>query len=281
MSDPSLTLDPVSRRRLQNRLNQQARRKRKAQERQSNLQTKRWVVYTDKIPSPAENEYQQGKAATTSPRLEDPPKTPNNENDYFCGSINLPREVYWNQLQTKVANGAANNLLSSNLLLEVTQFNIVRAMFANAASMGLSLEVLCEDIASSFNIAGPLTLQLPPSLQPSTTQKQIIHHPWIDLIPIASLRNSLLLKLESLDEEELCTDLYGLYDSSPIVGLLVWGEAWDPSAYEVTERVARKWRWILKDCPDLMKSTNYWRKQRGERPLRLADFEDRRVEEVQ
>jgi hypothetical protein len=101
----------------------------------------------------------------------------------------------------------------------------MRAMFQNAATMDLTMDILSEDIASSFNIAGPTTFHLPPSLQPSSTQKQIIHHPWIDLLPVQSFRNSLIVRMAEYDDEELCGDLYGLSSSTGKVGLIVWGES--------------------------------------------------------
>lgn len=216
------------------------------------------------------------------PRREDPSKDADKVNGSLCTVTQLDRVHHWEQLQITVTNGAVNNLQSPNLLLSVTQFNTIRAMVANADTMGLSLQVLCEDIASHFNISGPhqTTFQLPPSLQPSISQKQIIHHPWIDIIPIESLRNSLLSKLGIYDEDELCVDFYGMCGSCPEVGLLVWGEAWDPSAYEVSEGFFQKWNWLLRDCTDLIQSTNYWRKQRGQGPLRI-ESESPRIKEIE
>jgi hypothetical protein len=71
------------------------------------------------------------------------------------------------------------------------------------------------------------------------------------------------------DDEELCGDLFGVCGASREVGLFIWGEAWDPSAYEASEHFVQKWSWILEDCPDILESTNYWRRKRGERPLCL------------
>lgn len=173
------------------------------------------------------------------------------------------------QLLTEAHNGATKNLYSATLLLSVTQLNVIRAMFSNAASLGLTVDLLGEDIASQFNVVGPLALPLPPSLEPTSSQKIIIHHPWIDLFPMASLRNVLLGSIYRYDDEELCADLFGVCGASMEVGLLIWGEAWDPSAYEASEKFAQKWSWILEECPDILESTNYWRRKRGERPLRL------------
>lgn len=169
---------------------------------------------------------------------------------------------------------------SLSLIHSVKQFNIFRAMFNNAATMELTMDVLNEDIASLFNIAGPITFHLPPSLQPSSTQKQIIHHPWIDLLPVRSFRNTLLARMREYDDEELCGDLYGLNSASGEVGLVIWGESWDPLAYEVSEKVVEKWSWILRDSPELLASTNYWRKKRGEKPLRLIESREHFIQEI-
>ncbi|KAJ5382855.1 Protein of unknown function DUF3425 [Penicillium concentricum] len=140
-------------------------------------------------------------------------------------------------------------------------------MLVNANLMGLTIELLEEDLASQFNLVGPSTLHLPPSLYPSQKQRKIIHHPWIDLIPMLSLREALLARTDEIDEDEICCDFYETRDSSQEVGLRVWGEAWDPSAYEASESLIKKWSWMVKDCPDIIESSNYWRKQRGEKPI--------------
>ncbi|OQE32146.1 hypothetical protein PENSTE_c001G01357 [Penicillium steckii] len=277
-------LDAVSRRRLQNRLNQQASRKRKAIAKQSNASTRKWVVYTDEARALGRKERPDKQTVIKrSQKLEEPSKNcVDQDNEPLCTSNQVSRAQYLIELQRKVSNYAANNMQAANILLSVTQLNIMRAMVANAATMGLSMEVLCEDIASHFNISGPchVTFQLPPSLQPSSSQKSIIHHPWIDIIPIESLRNSLLSQMGVYDEDELCIDFYGFCGPSSEVGLLVWGESWDPSAYEVTEVFFKKWNWLLRDCTDLIRSTNYWRRQRGEKPLKVeSDYP--RIKEVE
>lgn len=170
---------------------------------------------------------------------------------------------------------------SPSLIHSVTQFNIIRAMFENAATMELTTDALSEDIASLFNIAGPITFNLPPSLQPSSTQKQIIHHPWIDLLPVRSFRDVLIERSAEFDDEELCGDLYGLNTTLGNVGLIVWGESWDPLAYELSEEVVRKWSWILKDSPELLISTNYWRRKRREKPLKFLDSQEHYIHEIE
>ncbi|KAJ5587608.1 uncharacterized protein N7459_003373 [Penicillium hispanicum] len=274
-------LDAASRRRLQNRLNQRASRKRRALNHGQSPKRK-WVFYTgEATPCTPHEGIQNQMEATCILR----PANSNNIEDtgasHFCAATQLRREQFWTQLQAHVIHGMVNNLYSFDFLLLATQFNILRAMFVNAATMGLTMEVLSEDIASHFNTTGPMTFHLPPSLQPSSTQKQIIHHPWIDLIPISSLRNTLLSRRHQYDEEELCTDLYGLCGGSSEVGLVVWGEAWDPTAYEFSEPAVKKWSWMLKQCPEILVSTNYWREKRGEKPLRFDGSSNLQITEVE
>lgn len=168
-----------------------------------------------------------------------------------------------------MAIAAARSLDSIQLLAPVTHYNIITAMMNNARIMGLSLHELEADIASQFNIAGPIELDLPASLQPSESQRAIIHHPWIDLVPMQSFRDVLLNNMDKYDEDEFCGDLHGQIGVSDGLGLITWGESWDPNAYELSEPIFRKWYWILKDCPEILRTTNYWRRKRGEKPLRF------------
>jgi hypothetical protein len=174
-----------------------------------------------------------------------------------------------NDIRKRALHSIAHQVTSPSATLCISQYNILRAMCANAKVLGLTMELLNEDIASQFNIIGQSTFHLPASLLPSESQKEIVHHPWVDIIPILSLREALLIREDVCEEDEFCGDLYGVCASTNEVGLRVWGEAWDPSAYEASESLLRKWCWIPEECPDILQSTNYWRKKRGERAIVL------------
>jgi hypothetical protein len=189
------------------------------------------------------------------------------EHSYFCEFNHTQRDEFLNKLQARAVHMLENPVLSPHPSFCLTQFSLLNAMFTNANLMGLTMELLNEDLASQFNLIGPSSLHLPPSLWPSKKQKKIIHHPWIDLLPMVSLREGLLARAETMDEDEACGDLYGVCASSHETGLRVWGEAWDPLAYEASENLIRKWSWLIKECPDIIKSTNYWRRQRGEKAI--------------
>lgn len=184
----------------------------------------------------------------------------------------LERYEYLDHMYNKVQHGASRRLLHCDLLLSVTQLNGIRAMCMNATFICLTIDLLKDcDIASPFATDQPWMLDLPPSLQPTALQKQVPHHPWIDLFPIPSIRDAMLKHLDQIDEEQLCEDLFFGSPSHPHsrTGLLVWGEPWDPSGYEFSENILRDQSWILLDASDVIQSTNYWRVKRGERPLLL------------
>ncbi|OOQ85425.1 hypothetical protein PEBR_24643 [Penicillium brasilianum] len=269
-------LDPASRRRLQNRLNQRASRRETKQNRGN-----RWIIYTNDANASPDTEDRTTKTPEPSPTPVVLPRSQDQMSVFACGPSRLSPSQLFDQLKKQLLDAAGKIPPCPSLIHSVTQFNIIRAMCDNAAIMELTMDVLCEDIASIFNIAGPITFNLPPSLQPSSTQKQAIHHPWIDLLPVRSFRDVLIGRMAEYDDEELCGDLYGLSKTSGNVGLLVWGEAWDPLAYELSEEVARKWSWILKDSPELLTSTNYWRRKRGEKRLRFFDSQEHYIHEIE
>jgi hypothetical protein len=154
-------------------------------------------------------------------------------------------------------------------LLTLIQFNVFRALISNASTLGSSRDWLEEDAISPRNSPSEsVSASCPISLRPTPIQKRITHHPWIDLFPIPQMRDNMLLAGDSYDEYELCNDLVDFCDvPSEKTGLIVWGEPWDPSGWEISESFLIRWSWVLKGCVELLGSTNFWRGQRGEREL--------------
>jgi hypothetical protein len=111
----------------------------------------------------------------------------------------------------------------------------------------------------------------PPSLQPTELQKALPHESWIDVIPYANLRDNILLYQDSIDADDLCNDfLGGMYEGVGDVqgrGMVLWGEPWCTTGWEISEGFARKWSFLLDGCNDLIESTNRWRGSRGEERL--------------
>ncbi|KAJ5656077.1 hypothetical protein N7507_008027 [Penicillium longicatenatum] len=269
------TRDAAAKRRLQNRLNQRASRERRALKAgMNNNKPKRWIIYTEKAKAHAEADpVKNDNVVIPSIPPEKPTYNSCQLNEINCATIanwSARRQDLIAQIEKRVASAAASQLNQLTLLAPVTNLNVVNALLINASFLGLTFELLNEDIVSTFNIVGPMTLHLPPSLQPTTTQKEIIHHPWVDLMPMQSLRDTILANLGKYDEDEFCGDLHGEIGASDGIGLISWGEPWDPSAYEISEVVFRKWAWLLKDCPEIIRTSNYWRRKRGEKPLHIG-----------
>lgn len=101
--------------------------------------------------------------------------------------------------------------------------------------IGLSSELLDLDIDSPFTTSPLHNVDLPISLQHTAVQMQQLHHPGIDLLPMPSLRDAILQYLLPEDLDRLCGDLFGQCgNGSRQVGLIAWGESWDPAAYEIS-----------------------------------------------
>jgi hypothetical protein len=166
----------------------------------------------------------------------------------------------------------------TDLLIKLSRINVLRAAYDNAVAIGMTVECMCQDSAISiFSCAGPKFLynEVPPSLQATALQKQIPHHPWLDIFPFARMRDNLILAGDALDDHEFCHDLIGFWDTQrENATLLVWGTPWDPQNWEVTEAFARKWSWILRGCPEILISTNKWRAKRGEKKVRWREIFD-------
>lgn len=138
---------------------------------------------------------------------------------------------------------------------------------------------------------------LPENLRPTLLQNTVVHATCIDLIPFPSIRDNLIKQEGRFSWAELAEDLIGhlvdpscffgppcqqnpsviedqvLYDvdeDDPTAnrnGIIVWGAPHRPESWEVTSGFLRKWGWFLKDCEEIIESTNHWRLTRGEDPL--------------
>ncbi|KAG9238810.1 hypothetical protein BJ875DRAFT_4107 [Amylocarpus encephaloides] len=170
-------------------------------------------------------------------------------------------------------------LTPDHRLITLIQYNVLRATLTNMALLNLlhTLPTYC-----SAAIVVPLTFPSPPpnsipaSLRPTVLQQTTPHEPWIDLIPCAPMRDNLMLFKGAFDQEDLCGDLVGgLYEGFNDVenrGMVVWGEPWLADGWEVSEGFVKKWGFLLKGCQDMLRSTNEWRRNRGEGELRVEEL---------
>ncbi|GFF48557.1 hypothetical protein IFM51744_06858 [Aspergillus udagawae] len=266
--------DPVKRRKLQNRLNQRARRQR---QRTANVGQQR------QIPIEPSDQVDLVLQVLSTMRIVGP------------NAVNARRT--FQQLENILM--ALGNTISgspvADLRLGVTRLNVMRALHVNLEVLGYRPGDITDDAQSVFTVQGPSHLpgrntsevKLPPALKPTAIQRTVPHHPWLDLIPFPYMRDTLILTQDFIDEAQLCRDLSGQGESAVQrsgrevgigeTGILVWKDPWDPSGWEVTETFLRFWGWTIRDCRDLFRSTNAWRSRRGERPLfAISESGDRR-----
>ena len=157
-------------------------------------------------------------------------------------------------------------------LLTLTKFNVLRAVLGNLTALGLSIQEIDDGDAalSPFNTTKiPISRHrdhhceksiLPASLQPTTTQPSVPHHPWLDCFPYSRMRDNLINALAGVDDCELCTDI--MDPANGDVGLMVWGDPWLPQSWEVSEWFVQKWSWVIEGCSDILVHSNYWRDRR-------------------
>lgn len=156
-------------------------------------------------------------------------------------------------------------------LIVLVQFNALRGMLTNLSILSL-LHRMPTECGGIFNIAclPESPPAIPQSLQPTELQQAIPHDIWIDMIPFPAMRDNLLLNPD-IDEEEMCVDsLGGLYEGFDDIqqrGMIVWGEPWSPSGWEISEGFAKKWGFLLRGCHELMDATQRYREARGEERL--------------
>ncbi|OJJ77079.1 hypothetical protein ASPBRDRAFT_190417 [Aspergillus brasiliensis CBS 101740] len=269
--------DRKERRRRQNRLNQRAYRKRKQAERSSNNNA--LVIRSSSSQSPLgiNNKNEQGNSSS-SPSS----SSPDSNSSQILTRQTLSREASKPENIRRIFEHFARVAYesyfrgspSADHLLTLSKLNVFRAFMTNMSVLGFGNQTTwCDDddALSVFNTLPPEVIQekrLPVSLRPTKIQMQVPHHPWLDFFPLPRLRDNLCLMIDRFDDDELCHDVMGFWDNaSDTCSLLVWGEPSDPANWEVTEQFIRKWPWVLRGCPELLKSTNRWRQKRGEKMI--------------
>jgi len=143
-----------------------------------------------------------------------------------------------------------------------THFIVMNGMTAWTAftCIATMLDLAC-DQDSGFNICAPLN-SIPPPLAPTLQQQMVPHKPYVDMLPWSSLRDRILNSQTTINEIEFIMDMAS--DE-----LKVWGSTpWDPTGWEMGSNLVSKW-WFLMDDGILL-ATNFWRAQRGEEALILA-----------
>ncbi|KAL4791319.1 hypothetical protein BDV19DRAFT_401436 [Aspergillus venezuelensis] len=292
--------DPAKRRKLQNRLNQRAYRRR-LKEKKSN--TKGTQQTQDSSPSNPSSETSSKLGNTVSVTADGAEELPSTALvQIHHASSNQPKPQFPDLDSLAVLGPCADSSKKilqnieallyaeyttasprTDLLLGVVRVNFLRGLHSNIEVLGYSASEMHDDALSHFGIAGPIKPSIKPSsslplaLQPSKVQLVTPHHPWLDLLPIAQMRDNLILAGDSYDDIQLCRDMcgYGAQlnpdqrrgDAQGETGVIIWRDPWDPSGWEVTESFLRRWGWTVQGCTGLFRATNEWRGRRGEGPL--------------
>lgn len=157
-------------------------------------------------------------------------------------------------------------------LLVLIQLNVYRAVLSNMALLGLidRLPTECGAVLFAKDFPPPPDV-LPPALQETWLQQTTPHDVWVDAIPWPRMRDNILSYDAFIDGDDFCADLMGgLYEGFndiEVNGVLVWGDPWSETGWEITEGFAKKWGFLLQGCDTVIESTNRYRAARGDDKL--------------
>lgn len=172
---------------------------------------------------------------------------------------------------------------SADHLLSLIQLNVINSLTRNSVILGLEGDWLVCSAVSPFTYSGlghsidTYVVRCPENLVPTMLQRTIPHHPWVDLFPLPRMRDNFLIAismdLSGDEEEQLWEDLIEPVQGNDWTGMIVWGEPWYPRNWEVTVPFLRRWSWLLEGCGEILEATDHWRRQRGDRCIRLELFD--------
>ncbi|KAI6472751.1 hypothetical protein MCOR16_000474 [Pyricularia oryzae] len=251
------TTDAAARRRAQTRLNTRAYRKRKALEKLEGM---------SEPETPVQYWNSRGQWVALVPKTH-AKKMYNSRNPL----------ISWKTDKSKRNDFDIAFPLSSDHLITLLQFNVLRALLVNRRLL-LGLPTMPLDCADDVVDIRPYPTnpeQLPPSLLPTALQQNVPHCNWIDIFPCPDARDRLIVAAGSFDEDDLWLDvLGGLFEGFPDEeverrGMVAWSPPWDISGWEMSEGFVKKWGWLF-NGPVAMEATNRWRSERGE--ARLDDL---------
>jgi len=177
--------------------------------------------------------------------------------------------------------------LSEHQYIRLSQYSLLRALVLNSNILALDPSILADDDAlSPWTLANPYLSITPTDLAPTSIQLCTPHHPYLDILTPPKFRDNILLTLmgDKL-EDQLCYELH-------LGAFMIWGsQPWNALgmclcllylltsakslyrlcvAWEVTQTFATNWAWLMDD--DLIRSSNFWRGERGEPPLVTPDL---------
>ncbi|WZH49894.1 uncharacterized protein QYS62_011115 [Fusarium acuminatum] len=287
--------DRKDRKRLQNRLNQRARRQRiKAGEEKSFGLGKRPYRI---------DRWRLGANVATSAAT----KSSQSCTELFVDDQDNPDSPSDESLDSQDATCTASLSISvDHSLIHLICYNVCRGFGANKMMMGLFANfIMAVDFpvlrigtltSCEIGVVRPLEqhFTLPHSLKPTQLQMNSPHPSWMDVLPFPDLRDNLIRKQLTFNHVELLEDLVGdyvhvmppaipqasvlsstqgenQYHAREEIGLILWGEPHLKESWEMTFNFWRKWSHVTGECKELVRCSNSWRLSRGEHPLPIVE----------
>ncbi|KAH7024219.1 hypothetical protein EDB80DRAFT_699321 [Ilyonectria destructans] len=289
------------RKRVQNRLNQRARRQRVRDEETDTtkpFRVQRWRLGGDSSPltrsephatHSSEHTANDGQALhVVCPALQSPPKgpiTPSRpptlqQGSTHCVELVLPAD---DSLIHLIAHNVCRGFMDNKTILRLV------ATFIDAfhnPPLPPHLAIACGTVVLQATFRA-----IPPCLFPTQLQMSSPHPSWMDALPFPEIRDNLIRRQYTFDHKSFLEDLVGdlVYhmppgESGPEVltpmptpspptkrysdyGLVLWGEPYLKESWEATPYFLAKWTWVVEGCHDLVHVSNKWRTTRGDVPL--------------
>ncbi|KAI1103764.1 hypothetical protein F4804DRAFT_309146 [Jackrogersella minutella] len=246
--------DAKARRKLQNRLNVRAHRRRKCLLSQTKTDTSLSAAKIQPNACPEDNEDWKAQVQLT-PLINEFPSLQFLDKQHILHRD--PGIVF---------------PLSLDHLIPLVQYNFIRGVLTNMAILGCQNAFPSECSRYWVNMPlFPAPSTIPESLQSTALQRSTLHEPWIDLIPDKQMRDNAILAMGAFTREDVEEDVTGSLFGHPklleMTGMLAWDEPWRADGWEFTEGFIRKWPFLIKGCWKMLESTNRWRALRDEEPL--------------
>ncbi|RAK97528.1 uncharacterized protein BO80DRAFT_467760 [Aspergillus ibericus CBS 121593] len=303
-SNPGGVDEKRQRKKLQNRINQRARRLRLKKEQHEEPDRRPFSVHRWRL-----EEYEAPRS--TSWKLYSSLHTPGNTH-----KDETPEE---HQISTAISATITPSKLTqwqtplpADNLLHLIYYNVFWGFFQNKVLLSQltiallpgpkPIEVVHQgDLYPMYSIIIPTATDIPACLIPTQSQERLVHCSWIDLIPFPRMRENLITWETSFNHGEFVADLIGCFidgmvfpppssDLDPAAatgsmvllgaeddeitasrkGLIIWGEPHRAESWEATPGFLRKWSWAVEGCEELIEYSNRWRMRRGEEPMSFA-----------
>ncbi|KAK7420806.1 hypothetical protein QQX98_002610 [Neonectria punicea] len=284
------------RKRIQNRLNQRARRQRLKAEEDATPKNQKHPYRVDRwrLPDPSVS-TDTSKSTTDTPGISTVPK---------ASRINASPNKGFAATRSGPSDDIELPLSADHLLLHLIAHNVCRGLLSNKSLLRLLATFINVDIhmpvSKDFTpcrnaVVRPSHRAIPDCLVPTQLQMNSAHPTWMDMIPFPRIRDNLITRQFLFHHMHFLEDLIGdlkyvvprndeltlpvsLWDpqnkddtqaDQVTKGLVLWGEPYLKESWEVTACFLAKWAWVAEGCGDIIEISNGWRIIRGEDALVL------------